>query len=405
MDNKAPRLVNFVFERVCAEDDPATPHRSDSDCFDDMLDAFWGPASVCPPELESTSPMQPTPVYRSLVDHDHGSTSCPAVMTPLPFESRLKSASWIDDPHAAKKSRLGLGTCANGTTHRNIGTTQRIVRARSARTVPQTPLTTRSVGQTTKSAHGAKVRAKGVPITKQDKPAQGEPTAKEDEPATGESRGKWHESEDEQLRLAIEEGGTGHRPPWKKIAVLVPGRSSKQCRERWCNQLHPDLNCEERTEDEDAHLKDLVVELGRHWCLVNHALGTRRSDNAVKNRYARLLSKGLVTYAPTTNEVSASVDDMGGVLFNELFPESAAGQMAGDQLELFPPIEEEFSSSQTQAALYEPIQKDLEAYLVIKDTEDKDFGCLGNDSELVLTSSYKACKVSSWDMTCLDALG
>ena len=42
---------------------------------------------------------------------------------------------------------------------------------------------------------------------------------------------------------------------WSAIALAVHGRSGKQCRLRWCNQIDPDIKHESWTDKEDATLE------------------------------------------------------------------------------------------------------------------------------------------------------
>ncbi|KAL7519313.1 hypothetical protein ACHAWF_000221, partial [Thalassiosira exigua] len=54
------------------------------------------------------------------------------------------------------------------------------------------------------------------------------------------SRRAWTTEENAELRRLVSLHGTKH---WSKIiSVHLPGRSGKQCRERWCNQVNPDIN-------------------------------------------------------------------------------------------------------------------------------------------------------------------
>jgi hypothetical protein len=50
--------------------------------------------------------------------------------------------------------------------------------------------------------------------------------------------GPWSASEDQQLTELVGQYGGKH---WARIASLLPGRTGKQCRERWCNNLDPSL--------------------------------------------------------------------------------------------------------------------------------------------------------------------
>ncbi|KAH8054041.1 RNA polymerase II transcription regulator recruiting protein [Aureococcus anophagefferens] len=77
-------------------------------------------------------------------------------------------------------------------------------------------------------------------------------------------KGAWSAEEDALLLKAIEANGTRK---WSVLASHLPGRTGKQCRERWHNQLNPDISKSPWTEDEDR------------------ASPAGRTDNAVKNRW------------------------------------------------------------------------------------------------------------------------
>jgi myb proto-oncogene protein len=52
---------------------------------------------------------------------------------------------------------------------------------------------------------------------------------------------KWTVREDQTLVLNVHKYGISRWPP---VAAEIPGRTGKQCRERWINQLDPNLNRE-----------------------------------------------------------------------------------------------------------------------------------------------------------------
>ena len=98
---------------------------------------------------------------------------------------------------------------------------------------------------------------------------------------------RWNPAEDQLLRKSIEEFGTHN---WKIIATKVPGRTSKQCRERWVGKLNPDVVSSEWTEKEDNILLKLHKELGNQWAKISKHL-SGRSMIAVKNRWCCLKRK------------------------------------------------------------------------------------------------------------------
>ena len=100
----------------------------------------------------------------------------------------------------------------------------------------------------------------------------------------GKPKCRWSPDEDKLLLKSISEFGTHN---WKIIATKVPGRSSKQCRERWVGNLSPDVVSSEWSVEEDELLKKLHSELGNQWAKISKHLNGR-SMIAVKNRWCCL---------------------------------------------------------------------------------------------------------------------
>jgi hypothetical protein len=74
------------------------------------------------------------------------------------------------------------------------------------------------------------------------------------------------------------------------VAQSLPGRSGKQCRERWLNHLTPILKSEHWSPIEDEILIAHQRTLGNVWSQISLFL-TGRSPNSVKNRWAVLSSR------------------------------------------------------------------------------------------------------------------
>ena len=90
--------------------------------------------------------------------------------------------------------------------------------------------------------------------------------------------------EDAQLRQQVERHGD---QSWKLVASTLPGRSSRQCRERWRNYLSPQVKSLEWTPEEDAKLEELAEKYGKHWSQIATMFPFRTNTN-VKNRWVKL---------------------------------------------------------------------------------------------------------------------
>ena len=70
----------------------------------------------------------------------------------------------------------------------------------------------------------------------------------------------------------------------------VPGRSGKQCRERWLNNLSPGIKKGNWTEKEDEQIFNLYIKYGSSWSKVAKNIPLR-TENSIKNRFYTTLRK------------------------------------------------------------------------------------------------------------------
>lgn len=92
----------------------------------------------------------------------------------------------------------------------------------------------------------------------------------------------WTPEEDAKMLALIAEHGTTGK--WTLICSIMGDRSSKQCRERYANHLHPDIRKGGWTKEEDDLIDELQRQMGMQWAKICKFL-KGRSDNAVKNRW------------------------------------------------------------------------------------------------------------------------
>ena len=99
-------------------------------------------------------------------------------------------------------------------------------------------------------------------------------------------RQAWTKAEDQALAAAVKELGK----QWKDVAAQcrqkIQGfsRTRQRCRDRWVNQVDPNIDWSSFTKEEDEKIVTLVREHGTKWAKIGKEL-PRRPPNAIKNRW------------------------------------------------------------------------------------------------------------------------
>jgi hypothetical protein len=115
----------------------------------------------------------------------------------------------------------------------------------------------------------------------------------------GGRKNKWTPDEDHTLGCAVGQFGENS---WRKVAIVVPGRTSKQCRERWLAQLSPSLVRDEWSANEDLVLVEKQRELGNQWVKIKEFL-PGRSPVAVKNRWTWLCRRDVPNHTSEFQQI------------------------------------------------------------------------------------------------------
>ncbi|KAK8841305.1 hypothetical protein M9Y10_027508 [Tritrichomonas musculus] len=105
-------------------------------------------------------------------------------------------------------------------------------------------------------------------------------------------RKRFTEEEDNLLKHVIQEL---HIHNWSEVARYLPGRTARQCRDRYNSYLFKEISNKPWTDEEDAIILSQYPIYGTHWVKISKFL-VGRSGNNVKNRWYKYLSKRYSDY-------------------------------------------------------------------------------------------------------------
>ncbi|OHS97486.1 Myb-like DNA-binding domain containing protein [Tritrichomonas foetus] len=102
-------------------------------------------------------------------------------------------------------------------------------------------------------------------------------------------KGSWTREEDEQIIRYVQTHGD---KDWAKLALILKGRTGKQCRERFKNHLDTSVKHSSWTQEEDNKLVELHNKFGNQWTKIS-SFFDGRTDNCIKNRWNSTIKKRL----------------------------------------------------------------------------------------------------------------
>ncbi|OHS95138.1 Myb-like DNA-binding domain containing protein [Tritrichomonas foetus] len=100
-------------------------------------------------------------------------------------------------------------------------------------------------------------------------------------------RKRFSGQEDSTLKHVIQELNVRN---WEEAAKYLPGRTARQCRDRYNNYLFKEISNKPWSEEEDLIILTNYPLFGTHWVKISKFL-VGRSGNNVKNRWYKYLSK------------------------------------------------------------------------------------------------------------------
>jgi hypothetical protein len=128
--------------------------------------------------------------------------------------------------------------------------------------------------------------------------------------ATAGSTGKWTAVEDTKLKYAVQTHGGKN---WDSIAALVPGRTKRQCNNRWKDTLDPSIDRANEstgkwTKAEDSKLKDAVHYYGgKDWAGIT-MLVPGRVESQCRSRWQKVRPRGTIIFAESRLSLESSYD-------------------------------------------------------------------------------------------------
>ena len=118
-------------------------------------------------------------------------------------------------------------------------------------------------------------------------------------------KGKWSKDEDDLLLNFVRKFGPQN---WGNLAIILKGRTPKQIRDRWVNNLNPKRLNFKWNEELDKILLENYLIYGSKWTKISENIfGT--TENVVKNRFYSLLRSTAIRYSSNLNREQEIIEN------------------------------------------------------------------------------------------------
>ena len=118
------------------------------------------------------------------------------------------------------------------------------------------------------------------------------------------SRKRFTQEEDANLKSLVAKLGV---KLWDEVALYMPNRTARQCRDRYNNYLFKEITHQPWTPEEDRIILEKYKEYGSHWVKIAKFLNGR-SGNNVKNRWHKYLNKKTLGRPPENVAPQPQID-------------------------------------------------------------------------------------------------
>ena len=108
--------------------------------------------------------------------------------------------------------------------------------------------------------------------------------------------------EDDKIKELVKIFGTRN---WLIVSSFIKGRSSKQCRDRYCNSLQTESYKRGWSKEEDELITRLYNKVGPKWSIIKKSF-PHRSSHSIKNRWCFFLCRQNPTTIPNSSSISSS---------------------------------------------------------------------------------------------------